>query len=65
MKLLLLILDQFLEGVLDLTKARKMFNFNPTISWKEALYNSLEWYSKFYRENNKRFFTGPHKYYNK
>tara|TARA_X000000368_G_scaffold257177_1_gene203276 strand:+ start:1140 stop:2162 length:1023 start_codon:yes stop_codon:yes gene_type:complete len=49
----------------DLSKARKMFNFNPTISWKEALYNSLDWYSKFYRENSARFFTGPHKHYNK
>ena len=49
----------------DLSKARKMFNFNPTITWKEALHNSLDWYEKFYRENSVRFFTGPNKHYNK
>ena len=47
----------------DLTKARKMFNFNPSIDWKDALHRSLEWYVNFYSNNEVRFFKGPNKFY--
>lgn len=48
----------------DLSKARKMLNFNPKTDWKEALINTLDWYVNYYKENpNKRFFNGPHKFY--
>ena len=48
----------------DLTKARKILNFNPKIDWKDALVKTLDWYVNYYKENQKkRFFEGPNKFY--
>lgn len=47
----------------DLTKAKRMFGFNPSIDWKDALKNTLDWYVNYYAENNIRYFEGPHKHY--
>lgn len=49
----------------DLSKAKSMFNFNPTIDWKKSLHKTIEWYFQFYSKNNIRYFEGPHKYYKK
>ena len=47
----------------DLTKSKKMINFNPVIDWKDALKNTLDWYIKYYSDNDVRYFEGPNKYY--
>ena len=48
----------------DLTKARKILNFNPQTNWKQALKKTLDWYVVYYKENpKKRFFKEPHKFY--
>ena len=48
----------------DLTKSRKMLDFNPKTDWKDALVKTLDWYVNYYKENpSKRFFEGPNKFY--
>ena len=43
-----------------------MFGFSPKISWQDGLYDTLEWYVKYYKQNNNlRYFEGPNKFYNK
>jgi len=48
----------------DISKSKRMFNFSPKVRWQDGLIKTLEWYKDHYIKNNdKRYFEGPHKFY--
>jgi UDP-glucose 4-epimerase len=50
----------------DITKARTMLNFNPVVSWKEALIPTIKWYVDYFNNNAKtksNSFEEPNKFF--
>ena len=46
----------------DISKARRMLGYAPVIDWRDGLRQTLDWYVRYYREQNpgnKRYFDGP------
>ena len=50
----------------DITKARTMLNFNPVVSWKEALIPTIKWYVDYFNNHVKtksNSFEEPNKFF--
>lgn len=43
----------------DLTKARTVLGYEPTIDWKETVKKSVAWYIEYFSENDQKFFKAP------
>ena len=42
----------------DITKAKKQLGFNPKVSWKEGLKETVKWYENFYKTGSESFEKG-------